>query len=800
MVRKSILALSVAVFLTALTACGGGSESGSAPSIPTDVSGAAQKGPFLQGSSVLVNILDDNGNASNLTIVTQTDDSLGNFSFTTHHKGPVQIVTTGYYFNEVTGVLSDGPLTMRGIFNVSANGGQTAYVNILTHLINNRVLNLIADKKHLTVEEAISQAQGELQSAFTPVVSSDSISYFGSLSLYDVEGTDTVNNSYLLVISSAFCQASVDLANANSSSVTSELTLLLNRFADDLAQDGVVDPTLVIEKLQPAITKLDASAINHNLGSYSENVLNITLPTPDISSYVNSNQQNTSCGGGSITYPVFTSDLEIISKSPDSAQSNVPTDASIIIELNKSPETYSWGASDILITDSNDNIVTFTVGSHGPSTIVLDPVFPLLPDNCYIVRLDTGLMFNNDERLVQPFEWSFGTGSHSGVSINSHQNGDLISGTTQLSGTYSDSVTWITVEIKSSPYHSGEALLVSNSDWTFDLDSVQYTDGGVRILVEGFDEQGASTGTTELNLIVDNTSGAHDWVPQGIGTSNSFLFGVQGIGNSVFALGEDATVLEYDGSQWSRLTPAWTMSDDLFGAWGLSADDYYFVGGGTMTTGAILHNKSGQWTNEKNGAFSKIWGTSSENIYTIGSSGVFHFNGSAWSSVDVGYSPYHYRGIWGTDPNDVYIAGFSGPNDVILRYDGATWSNMLEGAGYSNLFIHEIWGTSSDNIYAVGTGKQILHFDGTSWKSVDTGLTLLPLYGIWGFGADDIYVIGSIYPNRSKIYHFDGVQWSEDKVLDGVELYDIWGSAEAGVFAVGGMGQDRQGVVYRLSH
>lgn len=797
MVRQSLACLLIVIFLSTITACGGGG--GGAYSTPKDVSGAAQKGPFLQGSSVLVNILDNNGLASDLTIVSQTDDSLGNFNFTTHHKGPVQIVTTGYYFNEISGVLSDGPLTLRGIFNISSNGEQTAYVNILTHLINNRVLQLIGENKHLTPDEAIFLAQGELQSALTSLFNNDVINDFGNLSVYDVEGSDTTNNGYLLAISATFCQAAMDLAIANSSSVTSELTLLLSNFADDLAQDGVIDSNLVVGHLQTAITKLDATDIEQNLVNYSESILNTTLPAPDISGFLPAEQpQPPACGDSSLSFPEFTSDLEIIALNPDSAQSNVPTDTSIHIQLSKEPETYSWGPNDMLITDSNNNVVEYTPDHLNPATVVLNPVFPLQPDSCYTVRLDTGLIFNADEKLTQPFGWSFSTGSYANVSINSHQNGDIISDNIQLSGTFIDSVAQVEVEIKVSPYPTGYALLTPGNDWTYSFDSTQFSDGGIKIVIEGLDQHGASTGTTELNLIIDNTSGVNDWAPQPLGTSNSHLFGIGGSGNSVLAVGENTTVLEFDGSQWNKLTLPWSMEPHLYGVWGLSSDDYYIAGGGSFTTGAIMHNKSNQWANEKSGAFRKVWGTSTDNVYALGSGGVFHFDGTGWSPVDVGYTSYHFYSIWGTGPNDVYIAAFSGPTDLILHYDGTTWTNMLDGSGFSSLFTHEIWGTASDNIYAVGTGKQILHFDGTAWTSIDTGLELLPLYGVWGYGPDDIYVIGASYPSRSIIYHYDGSTWSEDKVLDGVSLYDIWGSTGTGVFAVGGMGQDRQGVIYHL--
>lgn len=325
--RKKIIAAFAACITFFVISCGGGGGGGGgevSTSTPTNISGAAQKGPFLQGSTTLVNLLDNNGDASDLTIVTQTDDSLGNFNFTTHHKGPVQIVTTGYYFNEVSGVLSDGPLTLRGIYNVSSNGDQVAYVNILTHLINNRVLKLISENKHLSIDEALSQAQDELLSVMTPLANIQQISDFGKLSLYDIEGTDSANNSYLLAISAAFCQAAIDIAIKNSSSVTAELTLLLNVFSDDLAQDGAVDSILVLEQLQPALMKLDSVSISQNLASYSNTVLSVTLPTPDISDFLDSDQQN-SGGGGAFDPDLTIGDPDDVEGFPDMTALSINT-------------------------------------------------------------------------------------------------------------------------------------------------------------------------------------------------------------------------------------------------------------------------------------------------------------------------------------------------------------------------------------------------------------------------------------------------------------------------------------------
>ena len=170
----------------ALFGCGGGGGGGSdggtpttavpvsnnpppvspAPPAPVVVEGAVQKGPFIVGSTVLVNRLDSRGRSTTSTLLTEIDDSIGSFSFETDERGPVQIVATGYYFSELTGQISRGVLALKALYDVSDDARQVAHVNILTHLINDRVLKLIANGG-VSLKQAISQAEGELIAAFS---------------------------------------------------------------------------------------------------------------------------------------------------------------------------------------------------------------------------------------------------------------------------------------------------------------------------------------------------------------------------------------------------------------------------------------------------------------------------------------------------------------------------------------------------------------------------------------------------------------------------------------------------------
>ena len=131
------------------------------PSVAVDVRGTVQKGPFLVGSTVLINRLDNMGRSTSSTIVSQVEDSIGSFDFVSNEPGPVQIVASGYYFSELTGQPSDGTLTLRALYQLTNQPNQIAHVNMLTHLINDRALQLISGSGR-SFNDAIAQAESEL--------------------------------------------------------------------------------------------------------------------------------------------------------------------------------------------------------------------------------------------------------------------------------------------------------------------------------------------------------------------------------------------------------------------------------------------------------------------------------------------------------------------------------------------------------------------------------------------------------------------------------------------------------------
>ena len=78
------------------------------------------------------------------------------------------------------------------------------------------------------------------------------------------------------------------------------------------------------------------------------------------------------------------------------------------------------------------------------------------------------------------------------------------------------------------------------------------------------------------------------------------------------------------------------------------------------------------------------------------------------------------KSIWGVTQKDIFIVGLDG---TILHYDGSVWSAMDSGVTYS---FYDIWGSSANNIFAVGNRYQ--YYDGITNATETLATILAPLF------------------------------------------------------------------------
>ncbi|MBL0177150.1 MAG: hypothetical protein IPP94_18205 [Ignavibacteria bacterium] len=114
------------------------------------------------------------------------------------------------------------------------------------------------------------------------------------------------------------------------------------------------------------------------------------------------------------------------------------------------------------------------------------------------------------------------------------------------------------------------------------------------------------------------------------------------------------------------------------------------------------------------------------------------WDGSGWSLERI---PYRYEGRDFYSPITTVIA--FGANDIwfagngVLRWDGSQYIPMpLPSDVWGAYWINKIWGTSSSNIYIVGDNGSIAHYNGSTWRKIESGTTL-PIRGLSGAMKED---------------------------------------------------------------
>jgi len=258
--KKHISLFCLSILIMTLSVCGGGSGG------TYTANGAFQKGPFVQGTTIEIQELDDSLNPTGTIYNTLTIDHTGRFNLETPITTKyVEVISTGYYFNEVTGALSDGTLTLRSISDVSTSS--SVNVNILTTLTRERIITLVRSGK--TYAEARTQAEAEMMTAFGITASPGAT--FDKMDITQAG----VGNGILLAISAI-------LQQGNS---VAQLTELIYTFSQNFGPSGTLSTQSIINEIATNSTNVDMAAVRANLlARYTS--LGVTVSIPAFESYI----------------------------------------------------------------------------------------------------------------------------------------------------------------------------------------------------------------------------------------------------------------------------------------------------------------------------------------------------------------------------------------------------------------------------------------------------------------------------------------------------------------------------------
>jgi hypothetical protein len=228
---------------------------------------------------------------------------------------------------------------------------------------------------------------------------------------------------------------------------------------------------------------------------------------------------------------------------------------------------------------------------------------------------------------------------------------------------------------------------------------------------------------------------------------------------------------------WDKTNP---VPEDLYALWGTTDQDIFSVG----YSGVILHYNGTTWQESAQqtpttAILDCLWGSASDNVFTAGNGLILRYTGT-WSHMNIPIINRIYA-LWGSSETDVFAVGDAGS---ILHYNGTGINWVSVNDSPTALILYSIWGSASDNIYIGGEIGNIFQFNGTTWQKVADGLTNLTIRALWGSSASDIFAAG----DSGTILHFNGTTWEELVSGTGLDLYCLWGSSGDDVFAAGETG------------
>ena len=258
--------------MTGPSTCGDGIQNGTEtgidcggdcpPCAPYSIEGHAQKGPFLNGSSVLITSLDTSLNQVGITYNTQILDNSGYFfaNGLNLNSSFVTLRADGFYFNEVCGEPSNAQITLNAITDL--NNVPAVNVNTLTHLEKARVEYLVANGTSFS--KAKEQALKEV------------------LYTFNIDTTGTMPSSETLSIANSGAADGILIAITSilqGYRSESEFSDLMANFVTDLRTDGILNSAIIASELMAHAQVLDTNEIRQNIiDRYASMGITVNVP------------------------------------------------------------------------------------------------------------------------------------------------------------------------------------------------------------------------------------------------------------------------------------------------------------------------------------------------------------------------------------------------------------------------------------------------------------------------------------------------------------------------------------------
>lgn len=193
------------------------------------------------------------------------------------------------------------------------------------------------------------------------------------------------------------------------------------------------------------------------------------------------------------------------------------------------------------------------------------------------------------------------------------------------------------------------------------------------------------------------------------------------------------------------------------------------------------------------GALLSVWGSSVSDVWAVGADAgdgagptVLHLDGSTWSRRATGQSGDLWW-VFGFAGGPVFMGGAGG---MILRYQDEVFTRMdTPGTGV----VFGLWGSSPDQMWAVGgeaggsQGAFAWRLEGDAWSPAPgfpAGLAVTDaLWKVFGRGDADVWMVGT----GGNLLHWDGSALTPSFAGLAESLFTVHGNSQRFV-TVGGFG------------
>jgi hypothetical protein len=210
--------------------------------------------------------------------------------------------------------------------------------------------------------------------------------------------------------------------------------------------------------------------------------------------------------------------------------------------------------------------------------------------------------------------------------------------------------------------------------------------------------------------------------------------------------------------------------------------------GVVSSEGSVFTVDRAGWTDriaEPSRRLRALWGTSDDDLWAVGDQGtILHRTSAGWTAVGSG-TTIDLVSVWARVPDDVWAVGFSQAPDrnVVLHFDGTSFKSVdvPDSAGAAWIRVH---GSNRDDVWLIAARGLVAHWDGHRWTSSNffsetNGALDRSTTALWASGASDVWVASADgvwdYVSRNEIFtsrlaRWDGARWSVDRWKGPVEV------------------------------